>query len=313
MKRWILLGSVLVVLGLSIYLYLPYASFDSIEEVLSFTFLMISIIVLFVGIYYNLNFQTRQKIKTLQNRLSMWTKLSYHVNQVGDEVFNELPIGVLACDETFEVKWANPHAKIIFEQKIDGKNLKDINEKLYAQANSNKVRFIVDIKGSQYDVTFRPDINFFYLFNVTEREEVRKKYSEQIPALGIIYLDNLDEALGSLDVSEQSSLKGEYLAAINDWAHLYDGYLKPYSDERIFLICYRKNLDLMIEKKFELLDKIRDISNQNKVRVSISMGIASWDIDIWSGWLIVTFSVAVHILESVTVTVYVPGSLILMS
>lgn len=279
MKRWILLGSVLVLLGLSIYLYLPYASFDSIKEVLSFIFLMASIIVVFVGLYFNLNFQSRQKIKTLQNRLSMWTKLSYHVNQVGDEVFNELPIGVIACDETFEVKWANPHAKIIFEQKIDGKNLKDISEKLFTFANSNKVKFIVDIKDNQYDVTYRPDINFFYLFNVTEREEVRKKYSEQIPALGIIYLDNLDEALGSLDVSEQSSLKGEYLAAINDWAHLYDGYLKPYSDERIFLICYRKNLDLMIEKKFELLDKIRDISNQNKVRVSISMGIASWDID----------------------------------
>ena len=117
------------------------------------------------------------------------------------------------------------------------------------------------------------------MFNVTDRENINKKYNEQIPALGIIYLDNLDEALGSLDVSEQSSLKGEYLAAINDWAHLYDGYLKPYSDERVFLMCYRKNLEKMIENKFEILEKIRDISNQNKVRVSISMGIASWNID----------------------------------
>ncbi len=279
MKRWILLGSIFVLLGLSIYLYLPYSSFESTDHLLRFLFLFFSIFVVFIGVYLYLNAQTRQKIKTLQNRLSMWTKLSYHVNQVGDEVFNELPLGIIACDETFEIKWANPHARIIFDQKIAGKYLKDVSEKLFTQATNNKVKFMVEIRDDIYDVTYRPDFNFFYLFNVTEREEVRKKYNAQIPALGIIYLDNLDEALGSLDVSEQSSLKGEYLAAINDWAHMYDGYLKPYSDERIFLVCYRKNLDLMIENKFELLEKIRNISNQNKVRVSISMGLASWDLD----------------------------------
>ena len=279
MKRWILLTGVVIILGFSIYLYWPYFSFESAQQIFSFIFLFISVVIVFAGIYISLNQQTRQKIRTLQNRLSMWTKLSYHVNQVGDEVFNELPIGILACDETFEIKWANPHATHIFDQKIAGRQLKDLNEKLYTQATSNKIKFMIEVGDDIYDVTYRPDFNFFYLFNVTEREHISKKYMEQIPALGIIYLDNLDEALAALDVSEQSSLKGEYLAAINDWAHLYDGYLKPYADERIFLMCYRKDLEKMIENKFEILEKIRDISNQNKVRVSISMGIASWNID----------------------------------
>ncbi|AUD64440.1 50S ribosomal protein L9 [Tenericutes bacterium MZ-XQ] len=279
MKRWILLTGVVIILGFSIYLYWPYFSFESAQHILKFIFLFISVILVFTGIYISLNQQTRQKIRTLQNRLSMWTKLSYHVNQVGDEVFNELPIGILACDETFEIKWANPHATQIFDQKIAGRQLKDLNEKLYTQATNNKIKFMVEVGSDIYDVTYRPDFNFFYLFNVTERERISKKYIDQIPALGIIYLDNLDEALAALDVSEQSSLKGEYLAAINDWAHLYDGYLKPYADERIFLMCYRKDLEKMIENKFEILEKIRDISNQNKVRVSISMGIASWNID----------------------------------
>lgn len=279
MRRWILLAGVVLILGLSIYFYIPYFSFESGQHFFRFLFLFFSLVIVFIGVYMNLNYQSHQKIKTLQNRLSMWTKLSYHVNQVGDEVFNELPIGIIACDETFEIKWANPHAKSIFDQKIAGKYLKDINEKLYSMASTNKVKYTIEVKDEVYDVTYRADFNFFYLFNVTERESVAKRYHEQIPALGIIYLDNLDEALGSLDVSEQSSLKGEYLGAINDWAHLYDGYLKPYSDERIFLMCYRKNLEKMMENKFEILEKIRDISNQNKVRVSISMGIVSWNID----------------------------------
>jgi len=279
MKRWLFLILALIVLGSSIYLFLPYLKFDSAAHLTSFILLVGSLVLIFVAIYVTLNYQNRQKVKTLQNRLSMWTKLSYHVNQVGDEVFNELPIGIIALDEDFEIKWANPHAKTIFDAKIMGKDLKDVHPQLHLAAMNNKIQFIIQVKNESYDVTYRAEYKFFYLFNVTDRETVKQRYNEQIPALGIIYLDNLDEALGSMDVSEQSSLKGEYLAAIADWANKYNGFLKPYSDERLVVVLSRKQLNLMIQDKFDILDKVRLISTQNQVRVSISMGIASWDVN----------------------------------
>ena len=208
----------------------------------------------------------------------MWTKLSYHVNQVGDEVFNELPIGIIALDDDYEIKWANPHAKTIFDPRITGKNIKEIHPQLHLSAINNKIQTTLRIKNETYDVTYRPEFKFFYIFDVTAREEMKERYQSQIPCLGIIYLDNLDEALAVLDVSEQSSLKGEYLAAIADWINKYECYLKPYADERLVFIGYRKQLEKMISDKFDILDKIRQISTQNQVRVSISMGIASWDV-----------------------------------
>ncbi len=66
-------------------------------------------------------------------------------------------------------------------------------------------------------------------------------------------------------------------------------------------MCYRKDLEKMIENKFEILEKIRDISNQNKVRVSISMGIASWNIDYESLGGVYAQN-AVELAESVVVT-----------
>ncbi len=279
MKRWLFLILALIVLGFSLYLYLPYFQFESAQHLTSFILFLGSLVLIFVAVYVTFNFQNRQKVKTLQNRLSMWTKLSYHVNQVGDEVFNELPIGIIALDEDFEIKWANPHAKSIFDSKITGKDLKDVQPQLHLAAMNNKIQFMIQVRNETYDVTYRAEYKFFYLFNVTDRELVKQKYHEQIPALGIIYLDNLDEALGSLDVSEQSSLKGEYLAAIADWANKYNGFLKPYADERLVVVLYRKQLDVMIQDKFDILDKVRLISTQNHVRVSISMGVASWDVN----------------------------------
>ena len=279
MKRWIFFTVALILNIISILIYTPYITIGSGGQVLGLVFFFGSLILTFSALYIALNFQARQKVRTLQNRLSMWTKLSYHVNQVGDEVFNELPIGILALDDEFEVKWANPHAKTIFDPKITGKSLRDVNSSLFSLIASGKTQFSIQAKDQTYDVTYRSEFKFLYLFNVTEREQVKQKYQDQIPALAIIYLDNLDEALASMDVSEQSSLKGEYLAAVADWANKYDGYLKPYTDEKLLVVLYRKQLQLMIQDKFDLLDKIRMISTQNQVRVSISMGIASWDVD----------------------------------
>ena len=279
MKRWLFFGIALILLGVSVYLYIPYFNIQGGDEFVRLLFLIGSTIFVFAMLYVMLNIQTRTKIKTLQNRLSMWTKLSYHVNQVGDEVFNELPIGIIALDDDFEIKWANPHAKIIFDPKMTGKLLKDIHPQLHMLAMNNKVNFMIQVKNETYDVIYRPELKFFYLFNQTERETVKELYQNHLPALGIIYLDNLDEAISSLDVLEQSSLKGEYLAAIADWANKYDGFLKPYDDERLVVMLYRKQLNLMIQDKFDILDKVRQISTQNQVRISISMGIASWDVD----------------------------------
>ncbi|PKK97163.1 MAG: 50S ribosomal protein L9, partial [Tenericutes bacterium HGW-Tenericutes-3] len=279
MKRWLLLIIALIVLGTSVYLYLPYFVFESGSHLTAFILLLSSFVFIFTAVYLTANYQNRQKVKTLQNRLSMWTKLSYHVNQVGDEVFNELPIGIIALDEEFEIKWANPHAKTIFDTRIMGKDLKDVHPQLHFAAMNNKIQFIIQVKNESYDVTYRSEYKFFYLFNVTDRELVKQRYDEQIPALGIVYLDNLDEALASMDVSEQSSLKGEYLAAIADWANKYNGFLKPYADERLVVVLFRKQLNMMIQDKFDILDKVRLISTQNQVRVSVSMGVASWDVN----------------------------------
>ena len=51
------------------------------------------------------SFSQNQNIKKLENRLEIWQKLTYHVNQVGDELFNQLPIGIIALDDDNDIKY----------------------------------------------------------------------------------------------------------------------------------------------------------------------------------------------------------------
>ena len=278
MKRWIFLFLSMILFLISLILLIPYMTVSSAEGIFYLILILISFIFIQVASYFLMNHRFIQKIKTLQNRLSMWTKLSYHVNQVGDEVFNELPIGIVALDEQDDIKWANPHAQSIFSPKMINKPLKEINQSLYTNISNSKMNFSIEKDSNYYDVIYRPEYRFFYLFNVTEKQKIKEKYQDQIPALGVVYIDNLDETLATLDVSVQSSLKGAYLGAVSDWAATYDVYLKPYGDERLLLVGYRKQLIQMIDDKFDILDKIRNISSENDVRVTLSIGFASWDI-----------------------------------
>ena len=60
-------------------------------------FLASACLLLVLGVVFLILFFFRknlQKIKWLESRLDVWNNISYHVNQAGDEVFNELPIGI---------------------------------------------------------------------------------------------------------------------------------------------------------------------------------------------------------------------------
>ena len=51
--------------------------------------------------------------------------------------------------------------KLFLIKKIAGRQLKEIHEKLYNNATSNKVKFTIEEKNDVFDVTYRPDFNFF--------------------------------------------------------------------------------------------------------------------------------------------------------
>lgn len=274
----ILIPSILFLIGGYLFYKPLIVVFKDKDTLISFIVIVGLAIILLASIFFFATYKQRSTVDKLNSRLKMWTKLSYHVNQVGDEIFNELPIGILAYDEDLEIKWVNDHSFNVFKQNLIDEEIQEVNTELYQLILDKKNSGTIKIADNMYDVVNKVELGFVYLFDVTDREVIKTKYNEQLPAMGIMYLDNLDEALASLDVSEQSSIRGEYLSAIDDWVTSHKGYLKPYSDDRLIFLTHYKNLILMMENKFSILEEIRNISLENGVRVSLSIGIASWDV-----------------------------------
>lgn len=274
--------SILFFISCAICGYLTYFYLVDKQYILATVFLCLAVVslifaMIFVFLYFNRNNQ--EKMESLKTRLKLWTNISYHVTQAGDEVFNNLPIGVLIYDDSYEIKWANEYAKKVFNHTLVDAPLEVISKELVNDVIMNKENMILSFNSASYDVIHNTQNNILYFFDVTKREETTRRYNARITVIGIIGLDNLEESLKRFDMQEKTNLRGQILGEISDWVDNYGCYLQTLSNDRMVVVMDRESLDKMIEDKFSVLSKVREISSKNRLKASISMGIACYDVE----------------------------------
>lgn len=281
MKKYLPLIITFILFGVGIFIfYSPILTFlkSNTKSLISYLVINLTGLLFVVTVFAYLTNSRNKENQKLRDRLDVWANLSMNISEIGDEVVNILPIGIVIYDDNFDIKWSNKHSsKIFLQNRIIDENIFNISKEFYDIISDNQKTGIITIGEESYDVINEPEFRYAYLFNVTEREQIKLKYNESIQAIGIIYLDNLEESLSSLEISEQSSLKGSYLSSINDWLDKFDCYLKPLSEDSLMFITDRKNIENMIINKFDILDKVRMISKNHNIRVTLSIGVASWD------------------------------------
>ncbi len=238
----------------------------------------IILVVLFMFAHRMTTKSTTRQVNWLQDRLDSWSNVSVHVNTAGDEALNKLPVGIILYDDDYTVKWANPFARSIYDNKLLEINMEVLDRVLHDNLSRGLNKFTHKIYNNIYDITKSNEANIIYLFDATSRESIVKKYSDKRIAIGYIAFDNMESGISQLDVSEVSELRSRYLSELVDYLNIYDGYLKSYAADRYLFVVDYKNLTQMIKSKFPILDVIRNISTEEETGVTISMGIACWDV-----------------------------------
>lgn len=281
MRRIIISIASLIVSGIvAVFAYISYFK-DSNETAgivlffVALTFFLIAAFFLFLFINRN----SQRRIEELKNQVKLYTDISYHVSQAGDEAFNKLPVGIIVYDESYEVKWANDYAKTIFKNDLVKSPLEVISSDLVSDVIAGKTSAILKYNEASYDVVHNAQFDILYFFDVTRREQIIKKYNERVAAVGIIGLDNLEESLKKYDMQEKANLRGQILGEVSDWAASFGCYLQTLSNDRMLIIMDRDSLDRMIADKFSILSKVREISTKSRLKSSLSMGIASYDVE----------------------------------
>lgn len=253
------------------------------ELILSIVFIGSAILCLIIAIIFSYIFSSRKykkKINVQEEQLKKWSNISYHATRAGDDAFNKLPIGIIVYDENYMVMWSNEFASKIFNSvSINDQALEVLSKTLLEKLTLSETEFVISLNESSYDVIHNVENNVIYFFDVTAREEIKKRYNNRITGLGVIEIDNLEESLKKFDMQEQANIRGEILGEVSDWISKYNCYLRSVSQDRMLFMMDKESLNKMIENNFSVLSDVRDISQKNKLKATLSIGIACHDVE----------------------------------
>ena len=283
MKRLLPLLFTIVGFGTLVYFFYIYEIRPEKANLEVYDYLIYSLAIvlsILIGVFTMLFIYRKKdkKIAWLKNRLDQWSNLSVHVNKAGDEVFSELPLGIMIYDEQYDIKWVNRYSKKIFNSELVEFPIGEVNKELSEKITAQETVFTILAEDRYYEVIHKVDNRIIYLFDITKRVQIAQQYEDRTPVIGIIIMDNLEMETKGFDIQETVRLRGLYLGEISKWCERHNAYLKSYDDDSLVVALDKASLLAMMQEKFDVLDKVRAISADNGIRVTLSIGIACGDV-----------------------------------
>jgi c-di-AMP phosphodiesterase-like protein len=111
-----------------------------------------------------------------------------------------------------------------------------------------------------------------YLFDRTEINSYIKVNREQRLVTGLIYLDNYEESLESVEEVRRSLLTALIDRKINKYISGMDGIVKKLEKDKYFVVMKQKCLDSLQSNKFSLLEEVKTVNIGNEMAVTLSIG-----------------------------------------
>ena len=110
-------------------------------------------------------------------------------------------------------------------------------------------------------------------FDETELRNTQRMYEEEKPAAALLYLDNYEEALESVEEVRRSLLFALIDRKISKYFTEYDGIVRKLEKDKYFVVLRKKNLDQLREVRFDILEDVKTVNIGNTMPITLSIGV----------------------------------------
>ena len=112
-----------------------------------------------------------------------------------------------------------------------------------------------------------------YLFDETALKIALREIDDQSLAVGLIYLDNYDEALESVEEVRRSLLIALIDRKVNKYISALDGIAKKLEKDKYLVIMRKKAVAQLKEGRFDVLEDVKTVNIGNEMAVTLSIGV----------------------------------------
>lgn len=211
------------------------------------------------------------------------------------QLLTEMALPYALADDDGRIVWMNQAFQdIIAREKGARKNLISLfpevtktdlavdNETAQVHTSFGEYKFRLDLQPIFVSGTEEEDIEALvsrqkllavYLFDETENLRYHQEITDERMVAGLIYLDNYDEALESVEEVRRSLLTALIDRKINKAIGSIEGVVKKLEKDKYFFTIKQKYMEQLEEERFSILEEVKAVNIGNEMAVTLSIGI----------------------------------------
>jgi len=226
----------------------------------------------------------RSNYKRKEKIVSYIENLNFNIDTATKGTLLNFPMPLVVAEPDGTIIWYNSSFKKNMElggvseglirSFADEINDRDKNneETLVKQVELNGKHYQVLCNYTGYKGVYKKPVMILYFIDITELVTLKKTYADEKIASGIILIDNYEDLLQSTDDTGRQQILAEIDKKIISWLSFTDGIIKKYERDKYIFLFEHKHMKELEEKKFEILDIIKEINVGNKIPVTLSLG-----------------------------------------
>lgn len=212
-----------------------------------------------------------------------------NIERANNYAAQQMPVGIVVFDVEGKLQWKNA----LFEswlgaKSADGTPLENVippPENDFATLCQKDIDKLVKMGDRYFQMTTRRILTqensnadtgiVVYFLDVTDRERQKRRFDDERVCVAYVQFDNYNDVMKGLNEGTRANISVEVNKIINRWAEEQKGIFTKYAEDLYTVSLTKAALRDCMAKKFDFLDKIREIKVGNKIPPTVSVGVAS--------------------------------------
>lgn len=225
-------------------------------------------------------------------------KFAAQYGVVQNTLLKELSVPYAILLEDGQLLWMNDQFERLFgdtaqKDKYLSRYIPELNRSIFPKEENDVVEMDVYYEDREYKAELRrvsvegfseteqllelpAEREYFiavYLQDVTELNRYIKENEEQRLVAGLIYIDNYDEVMNSVEEVRQSLLVALVDRKINQYIAKADGIVKKTETDKYFIALKKQEFKRLEDDKFSLLEDVKTVNIGNQIPLTLSIGL----------------------------------------
>lgn len=236
--------------------------------------------------YNKINIKNEENLKNLEN-------LNERFDSLTKQAIFDMPFPLVVTDEKAKILWYNtPFINLFNESSVLEGNLENLigdidianilnsegQRTIPVEVNKRFFNIYTNIVENRSEKRDGKSV-LFYLVDNTAYQNLKDKYTDEFAIVAKVEVDNFDEAISSAPSEIRPLLIAEIDSTISQYFEEYDALVRK-SDEDLYLVVMNfKSLRAIKEKRFDILDDLRDLNKGNSIPITLSIGVSSFGLN----------------------------------